>query len=102
MVALRLQSSLSRFLVDEPDLAHAEGFWKGSGAVVSFPRVGPGLLSQPAAPIDRVPGTPDEPLDDDLALRHVLFASLATRWHTPSGGGLPGSILNGVTVGSCR
>jgi hypothetical protein len=31
---------------------------------------------------------------------HVRLALLATREHTPSGGGTPGSVLNGVTLGS--
>src|ERR1700712_2418987 len=37
-----------------------------------------------------------------LALGHVSLAFRATRWHTPVGGILPGSVLKGVTVGSAK
>jgi hypothetical protein len=37
-----------------------------------------------------------------LRLRHVRLALVATWSHTPMGGVLPGSILNGVNVGSER
>ena len=40
--------------------------------------------------------------ETERAPLHVLFALRATRWHTPRGGAVPGSVLNGVTFGSER
>lgn len=112
MVGLLLHRMRSLRLVEDPDFGHTGNF-EFTGPVGVLLPLRPALIvsGEPALVVSIFSSTAtssplvgglssSDALRLGLAPRQERRASRATRWQTPSGGAVPGNVLNGVTVGS--
>ena len=106
-MGFRLQRKRRRRLVEDPDLGHVLSLGANTSVGVLLPlRVARMVSGEPGLMLDVCKGPSCMVMGvirlDGFLIFQDLRASLATRWQTPNGGAIPGSILKGVTVGSCR